>query len=67
MQQSLDTIISACKRNDRKAQKAIYETYANRMLAICMRYVKSRQDAEDVLQEGFLKIFDQINTFRKDS
>ncbi|MEY5047303.1 MAG: hypothetical protein RLZZ175_662 [Bacteroidota bacterium] len=66
MQQSLDTIISACKRNDRKAQKAIYETYANRMLAICMRYVKSRQDAEDVLQEGFLKIFDQINTFRNE-
>lgn len=64
--QSLDTIVSACKHNDRKAQKVIYETYSNRMLAICMRYVKTKEDAEDVLQEGFLKIFNQIDTFRNE-
>lgn len=63
---NLEDLLKGCKNNDRKSQKILYETYAGRMLAICKRYVKTTQDAEDVLQEGFLKIFNQIHLFRND-
>ncbi len=48
-------------------QKALYEQYAGRMLTVCMRYSKSREDAEDILQEAFVKVFNKIESFRKES
>jgi RNA polymerase sigma-70 factor (ECF subfamily) len=63
---SIDALIEDCKKHDRKAQKKLYETFAAKMLAICMRYVRSKEDAEEVLQEGFLKIFFQIDTYRNE-
>jgi RNA polymerase sigma-70 factor (ECF subfamily) len=42
----------------------LYERYAGVMLAVCMRYSKNREEAEDLLQEGFIKVFDKISTFR---
>jgi RNA polymerase sigma-70 factor (ECF subfamily) len=56
-------IIDGCLKNDRKAQKALYEKYASRFLGMCMRYAKDRQEAEDILQDGFLKIFGRISQF----
>jgi len=66
MMTEIETLIAACQKQDRKAQKRLYDLYAGKMLAICFRYVKSREDAEDVLQEGFLKIFQQFNTYRNE-
>jgi len=48
-------------------QKALYDQYAGRMLTVCMRYSKSREDAEDILQEAFVKVFNKIESFRKES
>jgi len=48
-------------------QKALYDQYAARMLTVCMRYSKSREDAEDILQEAFVKVFNKIDSFRKES
>ena len=48
-------------------QKALYDQYACRMLTVCMRYSKSREDAEDILQEAFVKVFNKIESFRKES
>lgn len=42
----------------------LYERYAGVMLSVCMRYAKNRDEAEDLLQEGFIKVFDKISTFR---
>lgn len=50
-------IIKRCIKNDRSAQKDLYKKYAAIMMALCMRYTGNRAEAEDVLQEGFLKIF----------
>jgi RNA polymerase sigma-70 factor (ECF subfamily) len=47
-------------------QKKLYEHFCKRMLAICLRYSKAQQEAEDILQESFIKIFDHIKTFRKE-
>jgi len=60
-----EIILKGCREGRRTAQKQLYEKYVSPMLAICLRYSKSRDEAEDLLQEGFLKIFHNINTFRK--
>ena len=57
-------ILKGCREGKRSAQKQLYEKYASVMLAICLRYSKNRDEAEDLIQEGFLKIFQNINTFR---
>ena len=56
-------LIEGCINNDRKAQKALYDKYSKRMLAVCLRYVKDMEDARDLLQEGFLKLFTNLHTF----
>ena len=57
-------LVEACKKKDRNAQKELYERYAAAMLGVCMRYTQSREAAEDVLHDGFLRIFDSIKSIR---
>jgi len=56
-------IIQSCIRKDTKAQKFLYEKYSAMLLGVCLRYSRSRRDAEDILQEGFLKIFINIRSY----
>ena len=58
-----EDIIKGCIKEDRYYQKLLYKTYSSRMLAVCMRYFKQRDEAEDCLQEGFIKVFKNINLF----
>lgn len=67
MMESLDELINDCKIGKRKAQAILYKKYASRLLGLCMRYCKSRDEAEDVLQEGFIKIFHKIHSLEKNS
>ncbi len=60
-------LITACLRNDRIAQRKLYQAYAGRMLAICARYAQSQAEAEDILQEAFIKIFQNLASFRGES
>jgi RNA polymerase sigma-70 factor, ECF subfamily len=60
---SEDQLIERCRNNDRAAQKILYNKYAGLMLAICRRYVFEKSEAEDILMEGFLKIFTKIGEF----
>lgn len=50
-------LIKKCLKGDAAAQKQLYTLHASQMLGVCYRYTKSLQDAEDVLQEGFIKVF----------
>jgi RNA polymerase sigma-70 factor (ECF subfamily) len=59
-------LIKRCKKRDRAAQKMLYDTYAPEMLGVCYRYTKSLDDAEDVLQEGFIKCFTHLESFKND-
>ena len=61
-----DSIIEGCIAGKRNAQHQLYLKYASVMMAVCMRYTRSREEAEDILQEGFLKIFQKISTFRRE-
>lgn len=57
------SLITGCLRQEVAAQRALYDQYSPKMLAVCFRYAGSREDAEDMLQEGFIKVFLQIKTF----
>jgi RNA polymerase sigma factor (sigma-70 family) len=56
-------IIEGCRAGKSKLQKALYERYSGKMYNICLRYAKNSDEAEDILQEGFIKVFDKINQF----
>lgn len=58
-----EAILQGCLKNDAAAQKALYLKYSSKMLVVCYRYGHNREDAEDMLQEGFIKVFSQIHTF----
>jgi RNA polymerase sigma factor (sigma-70 family) len=58
-----EAILIGCKNNDAAAQRELYNKYSPKMLAVCYRFAHNREDAEDMLQEGFIKIFLQIHTF----
>lgn len=63
---TVDDLLEGCQRNDRKAQEQLYKTLAPRMLGVCMRYAKNTFEAEDMLQNGFTKIFQKISEYRSD-
>lgn len=57
-------LVKACQNADPKAQKRVYEKYASKMLAICKRYLADEMEAEDAMIDGFMKVFDKINSFK---
>ncbi len=58
-----EAILKGCVRNDAAAQRELYNQYSPKMLAVCYRFAHNREDAEDMLQEGFIKVFTQIHSF----
>lgn len=58
-----EELVQGCIRQDRRAQRALYGRFSSRMLAVCMRYAKDRDEAQDLLQEGFITVFSKISTF----
>ncbi len=62
----LDQIIQGCLRGDRISQKHLFDRYAGKMLAVCMRYAKHRMEAEDLLQDGFIKVFTNLEQYKSE-
>lgn len=60
-------LITACINGDRKAQHSLYKYYASKLFSVAWRYMKKKEDAEDVLQEAFIKIFKNLEGFKADS
>ena len=58
------SLIENCIKGDRKHQKALYELYSPKLLSICIKYTKNQMDAEDVLQDGFVKLFNNLHKFK---
>jgi RNA polymerase sigma-70 factor (ECF subfamily) len=59
-------IIKGCIDGNRICQKRLYDFFAAKMLGVCMRYAKDRAEAEDMLQEGFVKVFKNISRFKNE-
>src|SRR5207249_6741053 len=58
-----EAILKGCLQNEPAAQRELYNRYSPKMLSVCYRFAHNREDAEDMLQEGFIKVFCQMNTF----
>lgn len=61
---SIEELIEGCKARQRRSQELIYKLFAGKMLSVCMRYARDRSEAEDMLQTGFIKMFEKIRDFR---
>lgn len=59
-------LIEKCRTKDRRAQKLLFDRYSPKMFGVCRRYVKSYDDAEDVMIEGFYKVLSNIDKFKGD-
>jgi RNA polymerase sigma-70 factor (ECF subfamily) len=57
-------ILAGCLNNDPVAQRELYNRYSPKMLSVCYRFGQNREDAEDMLQEGFIRVFTQMHSFR---
>ena len=59
-------LIEGCKRNDRRMQEALYQRFAPKMYGVCLRYAGNAEEAEDIIQEGFIKVFKKMDSFRSE-
>jgi RNA polymerase sigma factor (sigma-70 family) len=59
-------LIDGCLQGDRKLQKELYERFAPKMYGVCLRYAGNAEEAEDILQEGFVKVFNKMGSFRRE-
>ena len=65
MEYSIEDIIEGCKANKAKYQEALYTLFASKIMGICYRYAKTTTEAEDILQETFVKVFKNIDKLEK--
>jgi RNA polymerase sigma factor (sigma-70 family) len=61
---SLDKLILGCENKEPIAQEQLYRLFAGKMFALCLKYSKNKEEAEDNLQDGFIQIFDKISQFK---
>lgn len=61
-----ELMLAGCLSNNAASQEALYNRFSPRMLGVCYRFAKNREDAEDMLQEGFIKVFSQIHQYRSE-
>ena len=62
-QHILDDIVKKCVKGDRKAQHELYKLFYSKMMGVCYRYTNNVEDARDVLQDGFVKVYCNINKY----
>ena len=59
-----DELINGCIRGNAACQKEVFNRYAGHMLGVCQRYARNTDDAEDILQDAFIKVFNKIGQFK---
>ena len=59
-------LIKGCLENDRRMQQELYNRFASKMYGVCLRYTANADDAQDVLQDGFIKVFRKLDSFRRE-
>lgn len=57
-------LVKECLRGNERAQRSLYERFSSKMTGVCYRYVRNKADAEDILQEGFIKVFTSLKQFQ---
>lgn len=62
----LADLIDRCRKDDRKAQKELFSMFAGKMMTMCRRYAQYEHEAEDLMQEGFIRVFTNLGSFREE-
>ena len=60
------TLVAACLKGEPRAQKTLFEKFAPKMFAVCLRYMNSYDEAQDTLQDGFVKVFSKLSDFKSE-
>lgn len=63
---SEEELIEGCRQNKAKAQKALFDKYSGKMLGVVLRYIKDRDESEEVMITSFMKVFDKIDQFKSE-
>ncbi len=61
-----DDLIKGCVQEDESCQRELFRRYAGKMLGVCQRYARSTADAEDIVQDAFIKVFEKIFQFKSE-
>ena len=61
------SLVNECLKGNSKAQKALFDKFAPKMLSVCLRYMKNTEKAEDALQDGFIKVFVNLLNYKNNS
>lgn len=59
-----EELIEKCLKKNRKAQNLLYNRYVQKMYGVCLRFAKDKMEADDICQDGFIKVFNNLKTFR---
>lgn len=62
----LRQIINGCKKQERAAQETLYRLFSHKMMGVCMWYAKNKVEAEEILQDGFMRVFTYIGTYKEE-
>jgi RNA polymerase sigma factor (sigma-70 family) len=60
------TLVNECVKGNARAQRMLFDKFAGKMMTVCLRYAKNTEQAEDVLQDGFVKVFMKLSDFKKE-
>src|SRR3954471_7688970 len=63
---TIEELLNRCKAGERIAQEMLYKQFASKMLGVCIRYAADKMEAEDMLQNGFIKVFKSLEGYRGD-
>lgn len=61
-----DAVIDGCLAGERRSQQLVYELFYGKMMSVCLRYTKNHDQAKDILQDGFIKVFRNLGKFKRD-
>jgi len=64
-EQVFNALIDGCLQSERRSQQRVYELFYGKMMAVCMRYTKNTDQAKDILQDGFIKVFRSMDKFNR--
>jgi len=59
-----EQLVNKCLEKDTLAQKQLFEFYSKRMMGVCLRYAKDSEEAQDILQMGFIKVFEKLDMYK---
>ncbi|PKP20247.1 MAG: RNA polymerase subunit sigma-70 [Bacteroidetes bacterium HGW-Bacteroidetes-21] len=61
--EAVEELVKSCVKNDQKSQQIFYKMFYGKMMTVCMRYSRNREEAQDILHDGFIKVFSKLKGF----